>query len=84
MKESRKPTLALALLLTLVCGIRAAAADSFDASVYAHRREALMQKFEGGIAILTQRVWGGQDFYYLTGFDEPEAICLLIPDGKVR
>lgn len=84
LKESCKPALALALLLTLVCGIRAAASDSFDASVYSLRREALMQKFEGGIAILTQRVWGGKDFYYLTGFDEPEAICLLIPDGKVR
>jgi Xaa-Pro aminopeptidase len=43
-----------------------------------------MQKMGDGIAILTQRVWDGKDFYYLTGFDEPEAICLLIPEGKVR
>jgi len=84
MKESRMCTLTLALFLTLTGGIGAAAAEGFDAAVYAHRREGLMQKMEGGVAILTQRVWEGKDFYYLTGFDEPEAICLLIPEGKVR
>ena len=62
---------------------------------YAKRRRALMQQMgPGGIAILpaaNDRVRNGDalypfkqnsDFYYLTGFNEPEAIVVLAPKRK--
>jgi len=84
MNATRRSALVFAWILTLVYGLLAQASTDFDPEVFAHRRAALMQRMGNGIAIITQRVWDGKDFYYLTGFDEPDAICLLIPEEKSR
>lgn len=58
------------------------------------RRKAFMEKMDGGLALLRSapvflRSMGEEteslyrqdsDFYYLTGFTEPEAVCLLAPE----
>lgn len=57
--------------------------------MYESRRNALMKKMENGVAILKAgsrkprgRYKYRQDssFYYFTGFEEPDAICLLTPE----
>jgi Xaa-Pro aminopeptidase len=62
--------------------------------MYAARRQAFMEKIQGAVAIFRsapefQRGRGenveypyrqDSDFYYLTGFAEPESICVLAPD----
>jgi Xaa-Pro aminopeptidase len=57
--------------------------DFYRAEYFAKRRQALMQKMDGGIAIVsTSTAFPNKNFYYLTGFDETEAACLLIPGEK--
>ncbi len=63
-----------------------------DQKTFAARRQAVMQEMgEGSIAILSAneeilrngdayyRFRQDSDFYYLTGFDEPDAVAVLIP-----
>ena len=56
--------------------------------MYSDRRKRFMEKMDGGVAIFrAPEMRGGKylpdkDFYYLTGFDEPNAVCLLTPDHK--
>lgn len=63
-----------------------------DQHLYALRREAFMKRMEGGVAIFPSapisirsndveyRYRQDNDLYYLTGFPEPESVCLLAPD----
>jgi Xaa-Pro aminopeptidase len=64
-------------------------APSLSADTFSDRRDALIEKVTDGIII----VWGekeesyefrGQrnDFLYLTGLDQPDAVLVLIPGGK--
>ncbi len=66
-------------------------------SVFAARREEFMRRMDGGVAIFataTPAVYSNDveyryrpdsDFFYLTGFREPEAVAVLIPDdGTAR
>jgi Xaa-Pro aminopeptidase len=58
-------------------------------SIYADRRKALMAQLEGGVAVLPSAPVAirnndveheyrqDSDFYYLTGFDEPESVLVL-------
>jgi Xaa-Pro aminopeptidase len=58
-------------------------------SEYAERREALMQRLPGGVAVFASAPVAirnndveheyrqESDFYYLTGFDEPEAVLVI-------
>jgi Xaa-Pro aminopeptidase len=62
-----------------------------DMKVYAARREEVMNLMQGGVAILPTaperirnrdvhyRFRPDSDFYYLTGFPEPEAVAVLVP-----
>lgn len=63
-----------------------------EVSLFAQRRQALMQAFDEQTAILVPAAKEqirnrdvehafrqNSDFYYLTGFDEPDAILLLLP-----
>lgn len=64
--------------------------------VYARRRTALLNKMQRGVALLTaapEQVRNGDahypyrqasDFYYLTGFNEPEAALLLVAGDSPR
>src|SRR5215470_18455404 len=57
--------------------------------MYADRRKALMAQLEGGVAVLPSAPVAirnndveheyrqDSDFYYLTGFDEPESVLVL-------
>jgi Xaa-Pro aminopeptidase len=64
-----------------------------DRQMFGARRKAFMERMGGGVAIIrscpqfqrsgdTLEFTYRQDsnFYYLTGFEEPEAICVLAPD----
>ncbi|MFB6261195.1 MAG: aminopeptidase P N-terminal domain-containing protein, partial [Thiohalorhabdaceae bacterium] len=63
-----------------------------DQSVHAQRRERLMERMDGGVAILPNASVSlrnrdveypfrpNSDFLYLTGFTEPDAVAVLIPD----
>jgi Xaa-Pro aminopeptidase len=65
--------------------------------VFAARREEFMQRMDGGVAIFATapaavysndveyRYRPDSDFFYLTGFREPEAVAVLVPeDGAGR
>jgi Xaa-Pro aminopeptidase len=75
------------LLLTLcLCTIGAQALERQPTAIYHARREALAKKLNGGIAILFaanepaleyQEYRQDEDFYYLTGWNEPGAALLI-------
>ena len=60
--------------------------------MHEHRRKAFMEKIAGGVAIFPSalpamrthsteyRYRQDANFYYLTGFEEPEAVCVIAPD----
>ena len=60
--------------------------------MHEHRRKAFMGKIAGGVAIFPSalqamrthsteyRYRQDANFYYLTGFEEPEAVCVIAPD----
>ena len=60
--------------------------------MHENRRKALMEKIVGGVAIFPSSVQAMRthsteyryrqdaNFYYLTGFEEPEAVCVIAPD----
>ena len=62
------------------------------ANMHEHRRKAFMEKIAGGVAIFPSalpamrthsteyRYRQDANFYYLTGFEEPEAVCVIAPD----
>lgn len=62
---------------------------SIDSSAFKARREALLRKIEGGVLILGSAPLAirnndveheyrqDSDFYYLTGFEEPESVLIL-------
>ncbi len=55
-------------------------------SVYQLRREAFMSRIANGAAIFPSaracrhKYRQDSNFFYLTGFDEPESVCVLAPD----
>jgi Xaa-Pro aminopeptidase len=67
-----------------------------EAAVLAARRARVMERMEGGVMLLAaapERVRTADilypyrqdsDFDYLTGFGEPEAVCVLAPDAAER
>jgi Xaa-Pro aminopeptidase len=67
---------------------------SFNGQIYAARREAFVKQMGEGVAILPAapesirsndtgyRYRQDSDFYYLTGFPEPEALCVLSPQHE--
>ncbi|AXC13179.1 Xaa-Pro aminopeptidase [Acidisarcina polymorpha] len=73
----------------LATGLNAATGSALDrqpAAIYHARREALAEKLEGGVAILFaanepaleyQQYRQDEDFYYLTGWNEPGAALLI-------
>ena len=60
--------------------------------MYENRRKAFIKKIAGGVAIFPSalqamrthsteyRYRQDANFYYLTGFEEPEAVCVIAPD----
>ena len=66
--------------------------DRLDSEVYAQRRSAFLQAMgPGGVAVLhappepsfgRQRFRQSSDIYYLTGFAEPDATCVLRADAS--
>ena len=95
MKNLTAFLLTASLLLCNFVFITTIAADgSFDKSIYEERRQRLMEKMEGGIAIFKSAeeyvrnndvefpYRQDSDFYYLTGFEEKESAFLLIPGAE--
>jgi len=69
-------------------------AQEAEKDIFAWRRQQLLDKMEDGVAVLTSSTTSvsnapsdyvfrpDNDFYYLTGFDEPNSALLLIPGEK--
>ena len=85
--------LILAFCLSAFLAGSLSAIEKEPLEVYGQRRQALAKELEGGITVLfayTERmagdaIWGFRqedNFYYLTGLDEPGAILALIPPMK--
>src|SRR5437870_3870850 len=63
-----------------------------SSSIFAARRAELMRRLGNGAAIFRSapaavrsndsdyRFRQDSDFHYLTGFDEPDSVCLLVPE----
>lgn len=58
-------------------------AQKQNKDIFAKRRQKLMDKMDGGIAVF-RSTENKSDFYYLSGFDESEAAFLLIPNSKEK
>jgi Xaa-Pro aminopeptidase len=87
-----------ALFLTAFAAAPAAAQEGtgavppgkFPPEVYRERRQKLMQRLGGGVAVLYSRgeedrdgFLQDSDFHYLTGVDDPGAVLVLSPDERV-
>src|ERR1035438_8414618 len=82
----------LAFVVSTLPGVPAQALEKQPASVYRARRLALAAKLHGGVAVLFSApeplldfmpYRQDEDFYYLTGWNEPGA-ALLIVDGDAK
>jgi Xaa-Pro aminopeptidase len=81
-----------AALLAVACSV-AHALDSVPKAEYRQRRVALASKLEGGVAVLFAAeepvldfmpYRQDEDFYYLTGWNEPGAALVIIGPGPER
>jgi Xaa-Pro aminopeptidase len=92
MFKMQRFALSIVIILSLVGQWQAAFGQ--DASVYEQRRERLLAQMDDGVAIfrnhaLAHRSNDGDyapfrvnsDFYYLTGYEEPECVLVLSPQG---
>ena len=96
MKKNRATIGFLFILFMVYFYIYAELSHRPDRTFFEQRRQALMDKMEGGIAILSspKRSTRGSDiyylyrqdsnFFYLTGLEEPESVVMLIPDAKKK
>ncbi len=55
---------------------------SFDREVFADRRDEMMDKTGEGVAVIS--VAAGDDFFYLTGFEEQRGTAVIINSGDER
>ena len=67
---------------------------TFDAAIFQRRRERLAKEMQDGVAILpsapvahrngdvSHEYRQNSDFYYMTGFEEPESLALIIKQGS--
>ncbi len=62
---------AVLLFFSHVLAVYSFDAQSLNKEVFARRRQKLMDKMEGGIAVFKADAFD-RDFYYLTGFDNKE------------
>jgi len=76
-----QPVIILILFTVFVWGVQDA--QNSDQDVFAQRRQQLMEKMDGGIAVL-RSAEDTSDFYYLTGLGEPNAAILLIPEEEEK
>jgi Xaa-Pro aminopeptidase len=65
-------------------------------NIFAERRKRFMSQLEGGVAVffaapirkrnhdVDYEYRQDSDFYYLTGFEEPESVCVLSPSNAVQ
>ena len=81
-----------AALLAVVCSV-AHALDSVPKTEYRQRRVALASKLDGGVAVVFAAeepvldfmpYRQDEDFYYLTGWNEPGAALVIIGPGPER
>src|SRR5688572_9703955 len=84
---------AVILLLLIVLAFGKLQAQDFDKAPFAERRAELMEKTSDGIVVLKSfEVYPrngdvsydfrqGSDFFYLTGFEEPESALILDPNS---
>ena len=95
----KKLSLISSLILVFLTGILTVSsiqAQSLSTEIFAQRRKELMEKMGNGIAIfkspnvsnrnsdISYPYRQDSDFYYLTGFEEPESAFLLVPQADKK
>lgn len=82
-KIHKNPVLVLAIVLSVFIGCLLEAEESIQKDIFEKRRQKLMDKMDGGIAVFSGS-GDMSDFYYLTGLYEQNAAVLLIPEDEER
>ena len=83
MKKFKMRQLFVVLIIFYVFVFIPLNAEDFNKEIFQNRRQKLMEKMEGGIAIL-RSAGNMSDFYYLTGLYEQNAAIFLIPEGDEK
>lgn len=83
MKRLRIRHLLTAFIIFFVFILIPLDAEDYNKEIFQNRRQKLMEKMEGGIAVL-RSAGNMSDFYYLTGLFQQNAAILLIPEGKEK
>lgn len=83
MKKFKMRQLLAVLIIFCVFVFNSLNAEDFNKETFQNRRHKLMEKMEGGIAIL-RSAGNMSDFYYLTGLYEQNATILIIPEGDEK
>ncbi len=83
MKKNNVRRLFVLLIIFSVFVLGSLDAEDFNKEIFKKRREQLMAKMDGGIAVL-RGAGNMSDFYYLTGLYDRNAIILIIPEGKEK
>ncbi len=83
MKKNNGRRLFVLLIVFSIFVIGSLNAEDFNKEIFKMRRQQLMAKMDGGIAVL-RGAGNMSDFYYLTGLYDENAIILIIPEEKEK
>src|SRR4030042_1204386 len=96
MKRDRHFLFWVILIISFLSHINTSAQD-FDKDIFAKRRQILMEKMGDGIAVFLNSSHAirskdvsyypfrtNSDFYYLSGFEDPDAAFLLLPNADKK
>lgn len=79
----KRPILVLAIVLSVFIGCLLEAEERIQKDIFEKRRQKLMEKMDGGIAVFSGS-GDMSDFYYLTGLYEQNTAVLLVPEDEER
>lgn len=82
-KINKRLILVLTIVLSVFFGCLLEAQGSIKQEIFEKRRQKLMDKMNGGIAVFSG-AGNMSDFYYLTGLYDEDAAVLLIPEEEER
>jgi len=83
MKKNNMKRLFVLLMVFSIFVIGSLNAEDFNKEIFKKRRQQLMAKMDGGIAIL-RGAGNMSDFYYLTGLYDQNAIIIITPEEKEK
>lgn len=80
-KNNKRFILGISIILAVFLGFLQETSGSIDKEIFEKRRQKLMEKMDGGIALI-RGAGNLSDFYYLTGLYEENAVMFLIPEAN--